>query len=190
MVTERTYFISHPEVVIDKTVPVSQWDLSDKGRVRLGQLLEKPWISDIEAIYSSMEKKAVTTAKVISDRLNIPVNYVEELGEMDRSSTGVLELLDFEQTVDQFFSNPEISIRGWERAVDAQERIINAVKKILEKTQNKNVAIVSHGGVGSLLICHLKGVPINRAEDQPGQGHFFVFETDSNKLIHSWESIS
>jgi broad specificity phosphatase PhoE len=27
------------------------------------------------------------------------------------------------------------------------------------------VAVVAHGGVGALLLCRLKGVPISRAED-------------------------
>ena len=42
-----------------------------------------------------------------------------------------------------------------------------------------DVAIVSHGGVGTLLLCHLKGTAIHRAEDQPGQGHWFAFDRDT-----------
>ena len=30
------------------------------------------------------------------------------------------------------------------------------------------IVVVSHGGVGTLLLCHLKGVPISRTEEQPG----------------------
>ncbi|MFC0389117.1 histidine phosphatase family protein [Muricoccus vinaceus] len=41
-----------------------------------------------------------------------------------------------------------------------------------------DIAIVSHGGVGALLLCHLKGVPISRAEDQPGAGGGCVYSFD------------
>ena len=37
-----------------------------------------------------------------------------------------------------------------------------------------SIAIVAHGGVGALLLCWLKNVPISRLEDRPGQGNFFV----------------
>ena len=48
------------------------------------------------------------------------------------------------------------------------------------------MAIVSHGGVGTLLLCRLKGTAIHRAEDQPGQGHWFAFDRDSRAVLHGW----
>ena len=82
-------------------------------------------------------------------------------------------------------------MRGWESAVSAQKRIVAAVEVVLRKTRvGENISIVSHGGVGSLLISHLKGTPISRAEDQPGQGHYFVFERITGRLLHTWQSIS
>ena len=54
-----------------------------------------------------------------------------------------------------------------------------------------DVAIVSHGGVGALLLCHLKAVPISRAEDQPGDGggNRYAFHRDSRRLVSGWQSI-
>lgn len=185
------YFISHPEVEISEAVPITEWDLSQKGLERLGQLLMKSWIQEIETIYSSTEKKAMTVAKCLGSKLQLPVNSMKELGEMDRSSTGFLESEEFEKTANAFFAYPEQSIRGWESGVNAQKRIVKAIEAILERTpEDKNIAVISHGGVGSLLISHLKGISISRLEDQPGQGHFFVFERKTKKLLHSWQSIS
>ena len=45
-----------------------------------------------------------------------------------------------------------------------------------------DVAIVSHGGVGTLLLCQLKGTAIHRAEDQPGHGHWFAFDRDTRRV--------
>jgi broad specificity phosphatase PhoE len=52
-----------------------------------------------------------------------------------------------------------------------------------------NIAIVSHGGVGALLKCHLRHVPIHRREDQPSQGHYFSFEVPSSRLRSDWGAI-
>ena len=54
-----------------------------------------------------------------------------------------------------------------------------------------DVAIVSHGGVGALLLSHLKCGPISRADDQPGQGggNFYTFDAATCRLLSGWHSI-
>ena len=81
--------------------------------------------------------------------------------------------------------------RGWERAVDAQRRIVAAVDGALSMARNGgDVAIVAHGGVGALLLCHLKQVPISRAEDQPGHGggNVFSFDSATRRLVPGWRT--
>lgn len=191
MLAEKVYFISHPEVAVDRSTPITEWDLSPRGLERLEMLFEKPWIAKIGSVYSSKEKKAVSAAKRITAKLHLPITYLEELGEMDRSSTGFLDPAEFEKTVDAFFANPNQSVRGWETAIAAQRRIVAVVEEILRESRKEgDIAIVSHGGVGSLLISHLKGAPISRMEDQPGQGYYFVFENETRRLLHAWQSIS
>lgn len=50
-----------------------------------------------------------------------------KLGENDRSSTGYVEPPRFWEIVAKFFGNPHESVLGWERAIDAQTRIRNAI---------------------------------------------------------------
>jgi broad specificity phosphatase PhoE len=92
---------------------------------------------------------------------------------------------------DTFFAYPQESVRGWERAVDAQRRIIGAVDRAIARSVGGDVAIVSHGGVGALLLCHLKGLPISRGEDQPGAGggHVYAFDAASRRLLSGWRRI-
>jgi broad specificity phosphatase PhoE len=94
-------------------------------------------------------------------------------------------------TADAFFARPDDSVRGWERAVDAQARIVAAVQAVLAQAPPGDVAIVAHGGVGALLLCHLKHVPISRAEDQPGEGggNIFVFGRADWALVQGWRRI-
>lgn len=186
----RVYVISHPEVTLDRSLPVPEWDLSPRGRARLALLLQQPWMPTIRALFASMERKAQTTAAAIAHAYALTAQHVPELGEMDRSSTGMLEPEQFDQVVEAFFAEPQRSALGWERAIDAQQRIVCAVDRLLATTAPADpVAIVSHGGVGTLLLSHLRGSPISRADDQPGQGHYFVFARATRSVIHGWHPI-
>jgi broad specificity phosphatase PhoE len=186
------HFITHPEVVIDPSVPVPDWPLSPEGIRRMCLALEQPWISHLGAVFSSAERKAMDAAHLVADRFGLPLVIVAELGENDRSATGYLPKAEFEATADLFFAHPEESVRGWERAIDAQRRIVTALERvILEAPELSDVAVISHGGVGALSLCHLKGVPISRTEDQPGAGGGCVYSFDirTRTLLSSWRLI-
>ncbi|MBL6082549.1 histidine phosphatase family protein [Belnapia sp. T18] len=186
------HFITHPEVVIDPVVPVTEWPLSPEGIRRMKLALERPWMSQLGSVFSSSERKATDAAQLISDCFHLSLVIIEELGENDRSATGYLPKIEFEAVANTFFAQPEKSVRGWERAIDAQQRIIAAVDRVIaEAASDAEVAIVSHGGVGALLLCHLKDVPISRAEDQPGSGGGCVFSFDRKKraLLSGWRRI-
>ena len=186
------YFITHPDVVIDPAVPVPQWPLSPRGRSRMQRLLSQDWLRQVEAIYCSTEQKAVDGALILSEATGIPFHQVSALGENDRVATGYLAKAEFEVTVDAFFARPSASIRGWERAEAAQARIVEALSWIAETTPGAgSIAVVSHGGVGALLLCSLKGRPISRQEEQPGTsgGHYFLFQEPEGTLIHGWKPI-
>lgn len=177
-------------MIVDKDIPVPQWDLSKKGLGRVYKLLQQQWIDTIDVVWSSKEQKAKTTALKITKKLKFKVNYLESLGEMDRSATGYLEPKEFNKVVYQFFAYPNKSIRGWEKANDAQLRIIKAVEKVIRESSEKtNIAVVSHGGVGALLLSKLKHNPISRSDEQTGKGggNYFVFNTETKKLIQSWK---
>jgi broad specificity phosphatase PhoE len=173
------HFITHPEVTIDPAVPVSDWPLSPLGRQRMRFALEQPWLVDVRTVFSSAERKARDAAAIIAEHLGLSPIVIDNLGENDRSTTGYLPKPEFEAVADRFFASPDESVRGWERAIDAQRRIIGAI------------AIVSHGGVGVLLLCHLKDEPISRAYDQPGSGggHVYSFDAATHRLLSEWRRI-
>jgi broad specificity phosphatase PhoE len=186
------YFITHPEVVIDPLLPVPQWPLSAQGKRRIRHLLSHAWMAHIEALYCSTEQKAVDGAAMLSEALGIPFHRVAALGENDRAATGYLPQAEFDATVDAFFARPHESIRGWERAIDAQARIVEAVAQLASTAPGAGpIAVVSHGGVGALLLCHLTGVPISRTAEQPGAsgGNYFLFQMPEGLLVNGWQTI-
>lgn len=150
--------------------------------------LAQPWVRDVTAIYCSTEQKAIDGAEILAQHLGLRFTEIPELGENDRSATGFLPPDEFERVADQFFALPHESVRGWERAVDAQSRVVNAVEKIAQEDKTDGaIAIVAHGAVGTLLYCHLAGEPIDRRRDQPpnGGGNYFRF-TLSPRAAHFW----
>jgi broad specificity phosphatase PhoE len=170
------HFVTHPEVVIDPAVPVPRWPLTPGGIARMRAFAALPEMAGLRAVWASTECKAIEGAGILAARFGLPVRVLEGLGENDRSGTGYLPAAEFEAVADEFFARPHESVRGWERAVDAQARIVAAVAEVMAETPAGPVAIVAHGGVGALLRAHLAGAPISRRWDQPGAGCRFVVQ--------------
>jgi len=188
------FFITHPDVAIDPNVPVADWPLNERGRARMQAITAWAWTRGVRRIFASGERKARDGAQILADVLGLDgYSVVDDLGENDRSATGYLPKQEFETTADAFFAHPQESVRGWEPAVIAEARIVCAVEQImLEASDVGDLAIVGHGGTGTLLYCHLAGLPIDRRYEQPATngGNWFAFDRASRKLLHDgWRSI-
>jgi len=184
------YVITHPEVIIDPATPVAHWRLSEVGVRRIQAFAASAEMRGLDAIWSSEETKAIEAANILAEAHGLSVSRRADLGENDRTATGFLPPQEFERVADAFFAHPESSIRGWERAVDAQARMVGAVEAILAGFEGDRLAIVAHGAVGTLLFCHLAGAPIDRAADQPHQGCYWAFDIDRRAVLHRWRPIA
>ncbi len=185
------YFITHPNVVINREVPVPQWPLSELGRNRMKAGLRQPWMIDVTSIYCSTEQKAIDGAEIMANHLSLGYTQVHALGENDRTATGFLPSHEFEAVADEFFAKPSQSVRGWEKAADAQARVVDAVCSIAATDQSEGaIAIVAHGAVGTLLYCYLSGQAIARRWDQPPNsgGNYYAFEINPNR-VYSWRQV-
>lgn len=180
-------YITHPQVTIDPAVPVPDWGLSERGRERARLAAACGWARRLGRLVASTERKAIETAEILSaGRLQVETDPM--MGENDRSATGFLRPDAFEAAADEFFAHPMQSFRGWERAVDAQARIVAAVERVLDRhDQETPIAFIGHGGVGTLLKCHLAGRPIARDGDQPaGGGNLFAFRLADRAVTCDW----
>ncbi|HXL29181.1 MAG TPA: histidine phosphatase family protein [Bradyrhizobium sp.] len=187
MITSQIRYLTHPQVNIEPAVPVSSWGLSEVGRIRAQTLANAGSLAGTTQIVCSGERKAIETAGIIAAKLNVAVEAREAMHENDRSATGFLDPDEFETVADRFFAKPLVSIRGWERAIDAQLRIVREVELVLARDRAGDVLFVGHGAVGTLLFCHYSGVAIDRAYDQPaGGGHYFAFVKHGRRVLHPW----
>ena len=183
-------YLTHPQVQIDPDVPVPQWGLSPLGRARTETAAQANWLAHTTQIVSSGERKAIETAEIIAARLGLMIEIREAMHENDRSATGFLKPTEFEAVADRFFAEPHLSVRGWERAVDAQARIVRETEVVLARNRPGDVLFVGHGAVGTLLFCHYAGHPIDRRHDQgAGGGYVFAFEKDGRRIVHAWQKM-
>lgn len=182
------YYLTHPEVDVERNRPVPLWRLSARGRERVLCLRNRLWLAGICRILSSTETKAVETAAILGAHLGVGVELYEAMGENDRASTGFLDPQAFELAADRFFGAPEASWNGWERAVDAADRIEQAVWNALSQTSTTGpVLLVGHGAVGTLLKCRIAGLPIDRRHDQlAGGGNLFAFDVAGRTVLCDW----
>lgn len=183
-------YLTHPQVNIDADIPVPEWGLSDVGRGRVETLAASGWPGGAARIVSSGERKAIETADILAASLGLETEIRPGMHENDRSATGFLNGPAFEEMANRFFATPERSVRGWERAVDAQARIVGEVGSVLAEHADGDVVFVGHGAVGTLLWCHLAGEPIDRRFDQPaGGGNYFSFDFSPPRVHHHWRAI-
>ncbi|WP_068311249.1 histidine phosphatase family protein [Polycladidibacter hongkongensis] len=177
----KCYYLTHPQVDIDPARPVTEWSLSDTGRNQIESGLTQNWLIEVDHIFASKERKSFETAQIIGSHLGIDPVVIPDLHEIERSATGFLEQDVFEAVDKEFFSRPAVSVEGWERALDAQRRVVNAIQKLIEMYPVQDTLFFAgHGGVGTLLRCHLGDVAIDRAHGQiAGGGQWFSFAKQS-----------
>ncbi|MCG2625616.1 phosphoglycerate mutase family protein [Bradyrhizobium sp. WYCCWR 13023] len=188
--TNVVRYLTHPQVNIDPSIPVPRWGLSEVGRARTETVMATGPLSGTTQVISSGERKAIETAEIIAAKLGIDVEVREAMHENDRSATGFLVPDEFEAMANQFFGQPHVSIRGWERAVDAQLRIVGEVEHVLARGTPGDVLFVGHGGVGTLLFCHYSGLAIDRVHDQlAGGGCCFAFTSHGRRVLHGWRRL-
>lgn len=182
-------YLTHPQVVIDPARKVARWGLNAVGAARVDALAASGALAGTTAIYASSEAKAIETAEPLAKALGCKLEIHDAMGENDRTATGFLPGPEFEATADRFFAQAEESIRGWERAVDAQARVLAAVKTCLPMAPAGDLLFVGHGAVGTLLYCALSGLPISRAYDQGpgGGGNVFAFPRESLRPEAGWQ---
>ena len=187
---EIARYLSHPQVQIEPTVPVGEWQLTPEGRLRVEALAASGRLQGTTQVIASAERKAVETGEILARALGCALEIRPRMHENDRSATGYLPSAEFEPAADAFFAEPQRSIHGWESAAAAQARIAGEVAEVLSRGIAGDILFVGHGAVGTLLYCHMAKLPISRAFDQPaGGGNGFAFRRDGGGVLYPWQPL-
>jgi broad specificity phosphatase PhoE len=187
------YFFTHTQIRVDPAIPVRDWHLSDEGRARLLRVVSTPWVSRVTRVVASSEYRTIETAHIFAARRNLPVEVNSQLDEGARPLFEFLSVMDLDKTVDAFFQKPQESPRpGWETAGDLQRRAVAGIDAMVEaKSDDGDLLIIGHGRIGTVLLCHLAGLPISRDHFQPTPGgNLFAFDHLSRKVLFRWRIVA
>jgi broad specificity phosphatase PhoE len=186
------WIVTHADVVIDPAVPVPDWGLNPRGAARHAALAGT-WARvrpAPDAVWSSTERKAHEGAAPIAQAFGLSVRTDADLGENDRSATGFIPEPEFSRVAEAFFDRPDESVRGWETARDAQARIVEAVDRVVAATPgSEDIAVVTHGGVATLLLCARLGRAIDQGLGPGFGGGGGICAIDRDGLRRGWRAI-
>ncbi len=187
------YYFTHTQIRIDPAAPVHDWHLSDEGRARVLRVVNAPWMSRVTRVVASSEYRAIETAHIFAGRRDLPVEIKPEFDDSARPVSDFLSVVDLDTTLDGFFARPQESARpGWESAADAQRRVAAAFDALLDgRTDSGDLVIIGHGRIGTLLLCHLAGLPIAREHLEPTSGgNLFAVDCLSRKVLFGWRTVA
>jgi broad specificity phosphatase PhoE len=148
----KIYLIRHAETE-QQGDDASQWPLSERGEEQVEQLAQQSFWDEVRVIASSPERKALETVQNIALMRHIPLRIHDDLRELQRTPEYID---DYEARVLEVFQKPAVSIGGWERAADAQARILACFEELVREHGDAPFAIVLHGMVLALLLATLE----------------------------------
>jgi alpha-ribazole phosphatase len=137
------------------------------------------------AVYCSDLRRAIRSAEIIAKPYSLDPVIVPSLRERN---FGIWEGMSFDEIrekypeeFDAWAGNPlQFSPMQGESTIAMKERVIDAFEKIIGKHKGDSIAIVSHGGVNRIILCHTLGISLE---------NIFRVEQDyaALNIIEFWE---
>ena len=164
MATTRIVLARHGETEWNR---VGRWQghadppLTETGRQQATELADGLAGDGIAAVYSSDLRRASETARVVGDRLGLPVTEDRALREIDVGSWSGLTRDEVRERFPEGFARwlgGEIGHDG-ETREQLTERVVGAVERIAAAHDGETVLIVTHGGSIRALRRHAGGDP-------------------------------
>ena len=121
--------------------------------------------TELSAVYCSDLSRAMRSAEIVAEPHSLKPIIVSSLRERN---FGLWEGMSFDEIrekypleFDAWADNPlEFSPMEGESTLAMRDRVIQAMNEIKENHNKENIAIVAHGGVNRIILCHLLGIPL------------------------------
>jgi len=138
--------------------------LSVKGRDEIAAMAGRLAAEKIEAIYSSPLQRTRETAEILADRLGLPIQYREDVIELDFGEwTGLTADQIRQDERWQMWSNCRsiAAIPGGESWRQVQDRVVGALFDLQRRHPSSSVVLVSHGDVIRAGLLFALGMPLD-----------------------------
>jgi broad specificity phosphatase PhoE len=148
------HLVRHGRPAMTPGVPAAAWDLDPTAYDDVWALRSSGLLPARAAWFSSPEPKAVQTAQLLSDA---EVGVLDDLREHERTGEWVD---DFAGAVRRAFAHPDVAaLDGWEPLDACRERVVAAVRRVLDVHGSDDVVLVGHGTAWTLVVADLTGEP-------------------------------
>ena len=145
------FLVRHGRPLPVAGVPAHEWSLDPAGFDAVWALRDE--LPARAAWFSSPEPKATETAQLLTDG---QVGIIDELREHVRENTDWID--DFTATVRAAFEAPEVAAYdGWEPLATCRDRVVPAVRRVLDVHHDQDVVLVGHGTAWTLVAAALSG---------------------------------
>lgn len=165
---KRLYIARHGETYWNlqgKTQGIKDSQLTDLGMKQAELLAERLQGEGIEVIYSSCLSRAISTAMIISKKLEVSLYCDKSLNEINYGDWEGLTLKEIRELYPNEFMRwrtvpHKLRVPGGETLEDAQKRIISFVNELQVSSKGKNVLFVSHSTINKLLLQYILGMEL------------------------------
>lgn len=139
--------------------------LSDKGIEQIKKTSMFLKELSLSAVYCSPLSRALKSAEIIAEPYGLSPVVIPDLRER---SFGIWEGMSFNEIKEKYPEEFEAwaknplkysPIKG-ESTIEVRDRVVLALEDILSKHHNDRIAIVAHGGVNRVILCHFLEVPL------------------------------
>lgn len=139
--------------------------LSKNGIEQIAKVSKFIGPNTLNVIYTSNLSRALKSAEIIAKHQTVKPIILPQLRERH---FGAWEGMTFDEIkekypkeFEQWAQNPlKFSPVGGESTLEVKERALPVIEGILHKHNGKTIAIVSHGGIIRLALCHFLGMPL------------------------------
>jgi broad specificity phosphatase PhoE len=140
----------------------------------------------LHAVYTSDLRRAVKSGEIVAEPYALQIIVLPELRER---SFGIWEGMTFSEIKERYPSEFEswagdplkYSPPGGESTREVHGRVIRALDMVLSNHRGGRIAIVAHGGVNRVILCHLLGIPLEN-----------IFRIEQNhgavNIVEFWEN--
>lgn len=189
------YLIRHSEPLKSVDIINEEIPLSSNGEIKAKKLADLEELRDIDLIYSSEYKRAISTARYIALKNNLFLNISSKLNER---RLGDVNSVPKSFWLTQLYEE-DAKADGGESRKEVCERMLLFINYILDNYKDKRIVLVSHGTVITFLLmnwCKLVSADldtksrhltfnnkdvINGVINCP---HVFKLEFDGNDLVN------
>lgn len=153
-----------PETQARRFIGQKDLPLAQKGRLQMNQVANLMQHRAVSAIYASPLQRAMDSAVIIADRLDLTVQTVLNLSEINLGQWDGLSIKEVKRRFPAEYKKRGQNLAiyktpGGESFKELQGRCIAALNSIVQDKCG-NILIVAHAGVNRVLLCHFMGLDL------------------------------